>query len=94
MYHSISGGQFFVFEFLIRRSILSKELYDQELKFKLGNRFNRSQMIRTLNQFAREGRNYEFETEAGVWTVRPVGKTDTGYNLWDLWLRPVLKATA
>ena len=47
-----------------------------------------------LDQFAEANKAFELETEEGVWIACSIGKTATGFYLWDLLLRSTSQLAA
>ena len=94
-HHRSSDQQLLLFETLTRtrQKVLSKTIC-AELRLKIGKKDSRCQQLKRLDQFAKANKAFELETEEGVWIACSVGKTATGFYLWDLLLRSTSQLAA
>jgi hypothetical protein len=81
------NGQLSLFDFPVRQKIPSR-MVKREILLKLEKADPQISLLKKLNQFARENKALEFITSDGIWIVRAIGKTETGYYLWNLYVRP------
>lgn len=82
-----------LWEVTVRSKCRTCDLYE-ELRPKLNKSHNRAQIIRKLDRLAQKRKDYEIQTDEGLWIAHPAGATETGFYLWNLIFRPSAQALA
>ncbi len=82
-----------LWEILTRESLSTHDVVS-DLMPKLSKKCQRQTIVQQLNRRVAKGEDFEISTLEGLWIARPIGKTETGRYVWDLYFRPAPRMSA
>lgn len=78
----------------LTRASLSTHDVVSDLMPKLSKKCRRQNIVQQLHRHAAKGEDFEISTLEGLWIARPIGKTETGRYVWNLYFRPAPRMSA